>query len=75
MTQWIDSILRDGEHASRLRNDLVYFCEHALKIRPKSGPLEKFVLNPAQKRLHEIIETQKKTTGRVRVIVLSSDHQ
>jgi hypothetical protein len=69
---WIDNILSDGEHSTRLRNDLEYFCQHALKIRPKSGPLECFQLNPAQRKLHEIIEEQKAKTGKVRVIVLKA---
>ena len=49
--QWIDAVLADGEHAARLRSDLPYFAEHALKLRPKSGPLEPFILNPAQRKL------------------------
>ena len=70
--QWIDAVLADGEHAARLRSDLPYFAEHALKLRPKSGPLEPFILNAAQRKLHEIIEQQKAKTGRVRVIVLKA---
>ena len=50
--QWIDAVLADGEHAARLRSNLPYFAEHALKLRPKSGPLEPFILNPAQRKLH-----------------------
>jgi hypothetical protein len=73
--QWIDAILADGEHAARLRRDLPYFAEHALKLRPKSGPLEPFILNPAQLKLHEIIEQQKAKTGRVRVIVRVAWHE
>jgi hypothetical protein len=56
--QWIDAVLADGEHAARLRSDLHYFAERALKLRSKSGPLEPFTLNPAQRKLHEIIEAQ-----------------
>src|SRR6516164_3629549 len=70
--QWIDAVLADGEHAARLRSDLPYFAEHALKLRPKNGPLEPFTLNPAQRRLHEIIEQQKASTGRVRVVILKA---
>jgi hypothetical protein len=70
--RWIDAVLADGEHVARLRSDLPYFAEHALKLRPKSGPLEPFILNPAQRKLHEIIEQQKAKTGRVRVIVLKA---
>jgi hypothetical protein len=65
-------MLSEGSHGQSLRNSLPYFAEHALKLRLKSGPLESFVFNPAQLKLHEIIEEQKKKTGRVRVIVLKA---
>jgi hypothetical protein len=34
---WIDNILSESEHATRLRTDLEYFAKHCLKIRTKSG--------------------------------------
>ena len=52
--------------------DLPAFCELALRIRPKAGPLQPFVLNAAQRRLHEIIEKQRAAKGRVRVILLKA---
>jgi hypothetical protein len=64
--------LSEGAHSTRLRSDLIYFCENSLLIRPKSGPLEPFRLNAAQRRLHQIIEDQKAKTGKVRVIVLKA---
>jgi len=69
---WIDNILSEGTHAARLRSDLEYFAENALKIRPKAGPLEPFRFNAAQRRLHQVIEDQNAKTGRVRVIVLKA---
>ena len=72
MTQWLDAVLEEGTHAARLRSDVPYFAAHALKLRPKAGPLESFVFNPAQLRLHEIAEKQKRKTGRVRLIVLKA---
>jgi hypothetical protein len=68
----IDRVLADGGHANRLRTDLEYFAEYALKLRPKSGPLELFHFNAAQRRLHGIIEAQKAKTGRVGVVVLKA---
>ena len=53
-------------------SDLAYFAEHALKLRPKAGPLESFAFNAAQLKLHEIAEKQKAETGRVRLIVLKA---
>jgi hypothetical protein len=69
---WLDSVLEGADHTARLQRDLRYFCEHALKLRPKAGPLVPFLFNPAQRRLHEIIEKQKAETGRVRCIVLKA---
>jgi hypothetical protein len=63
---WLDQILRDA----RLRDDLEFFSAHALKLRPKAGPLEHLNFNAAQRRLHGFIEDQKRKTGRVRAIVL-----
>ena len=70
--QWLDEVMADGQHAVRLRNDLEYFAESTLKLRSKAGPIEPFVFNAAQRKLHEIIEEQKRKTGRVRVIVLKA---
>jgi hypothetical protein len=72
MTSWIDSIVAEGNHSLRLRNDLIYFAEHALKIRPKTGALVPFRFNAAQLKLHEAIEKQKAETGRVRVVCLKA---
>jgi hypothetical protein len=67
---WLDQVIDEGRHATRLHSDLPYFCEGALKLRPKMGPLEPFVLNPAQMKLHALLEEQKAKTGRVRAVVL-----
>ena len=48
------------------------FAEHALKLRSKIGPLEPFIFNDSQRRLHGLIEEQKAKTGRVRVVVLKA---
>ena len=64
--EWLNAIVAEGNHSLRLRNDLIYFAEHALKIRPKTGALVPFRFNAAQLKLHEAIEKQKAETGRVR---------
>src|SRR5436309_3269400 len=69
---WLEKLLAEGADALRLRNDLEYFAETALKLRPKAGPLEPFKFNPAQKRLHELLEAQRAKTGRVRAIILKA---
>src|SRR5450759_67711 len=72
MMTWVESFLSDGQHATRLQNDLEYFAKQALKIRTKAGPLEPFIFNPAQRKLNELIEKQKAKTGRVRAIILKA---
>src|SRR5215510_162898 len=72
MTDWLTSVLSEGEHAQRLRTDLAYFAEYALKLRPKTGALVPFKFNAAQLKLHEAIERQKAAIGRVRVVCLKA---
>src|SRR5215475_5264443 len=62
----------DAAHRERLKTDLDYFARHALKLRPKMGPLEPFVFNPAQQELHRIVQKQRDRTGRVRIVILKS---
>src|SRR5262245_19254268 len=62
----------DAAHRERLTTDLEYFARHALKLRPKMGPLEPFVLNAAQRELHRIVEEQRQKTGRVRIVILKA---
>jgi hypothetical protein len=69
---WLDAIVQEGRHATRLYGDLPYFAEQALKLRPKFGPLEPFRFNGAQHKLHTLLEEQRKKTGRVRAIVLKA---
>src|SRR6266566_8084260 len=69
---WLDNLIGEGAHATRLRSDLPYFAETALKLRAKDGPLAPFTFNPAQAKLHALIEEQKAKTGRVRVIILKA---
>jgi len=68
---WIEQLRGDGDHAVRLKTDLLYFSQH-LKIRPKSGRLAPLIFNPAQLKLHELLEEQRAKTGRVRAVVLKA---
>ena len=54
----------------RLIKSLPLFAQHFLNIRTKSGRIESFRFNRAQKYLHERIEAQLKDFGRVRALVL-----
>src|SRR5262245_1577010 len=56
---------------ARLKSDLPFFAEYALRIRTKKiGTPEPLVLNQAQLKLHSILEEQRAKTGRVRAIIL-----
>lgn len=63
------------EIAYRLINDLPYYCEHNLKIKPKTGKYKPFVFNKAQDFIHNKLENQKNKTGRVRAILLKGRQQ
>ena len=54
----------------RLKDDFKFYAEHCLKIRTKPGKVIQFSLNETQQMAHEIIEKQKRETGRVRVLWL-----
>ena len=58
--------------SARLKSDLPFFAENALKLRPKAGPLEPFKFNAAQTALHKRLEELKASTGVVRVLVLKA---
>jgi hypothetical protein len=79
MSKKIDALERELRAEQDRRNaiarckvDLPFFCQFALRIRPKMGALTPMTLNPAQLKLHQIVEEQKARTGRVRVIVLKA---
>lgn len=59
-----------SEIFQRLRTDLLYYGPRCLTIRPKKGAPERIRWNRAQLYLHEKLEEQRKTTGRVRAIIL-----
>ena len=69
------NMLRRAKQHQRLDDDLRYYCHKVLKIKPKTGPLEAFVLNDAQTYLHNEIEKQRSDLGRVRVLILKGRQQ
>jgi hypothetical protein len=60
---------------SRLINDLQFYAEHQLKIKPKAGILSPFKFNRAQEYLHARIEDQRKRLGKVRIVILKGRQQ
>jgi hypothetical protein len=59
----------------KLRDDYPHYASKCLTIRTKNDGLEKFLLNTAQQHIHEIIENQKRSTTKVRVIILKGRQQ
>lgn len=59
----------------RLRSDLPHYASHCLKIKAKSGALVPFVMNKAQFYAHEMMERQRKETGKVRCLILKARQQ
>lgn len=59
----------------RLHDDLEHYALKCLKIRTKSGAIEPFVFNKAQRYIHERLEQQLKDTGKVRALILKSRQQ
>lgn len=51
------------------------YAKNCLKIRTKSGAIESFLLNEAQKYLNERIDEQLSRTGKVRLVVLKGRQQ
>ena len=61
--------------ARKMRDDLVYFAENNLMIKPKVGPLQKLKYNRAQLYFHERCEAQRKRIGKIRQIVIKGRQQ
>jgi len=59
----------------RLKDDFIHYASKCLRIRTKSGSIQPFVLNKAQLYIHQQLELQKGTTGKVRALVLKARQQ
>lgn len=58
-----------------IRGDLELFGSNCLKIKDKAGNIEPFVLNAAQRFLHDKLEEQRETLGFIRAMVLKGRQQ
>lgn len=69
--------MKDTERAirQRLKDDFVHYAEKCLKIRLKTGGVAPLILNPAQRYIHDMLERQKRETGRVRALILKGRQQ
>lgn len=60
---------------ARLRADYPTFAAECLRIKTKSGKIVPFVLNKAQRYIHERLEGQKARLGYVRALLLKGRQQ
>src|SRR6185503_6769263 len=58
------------EKLRQLRDDYDFFARNCLNIRTKTGEVIRFRVNRLQRHLHERLEAQRKTTGKVRAIIV-----
>ena len=63
------------ELAQRALEDFPFYAHHFLTIRPKIGPPQSLTLNKAQLYIHQQLEKQKATTGKVRALILKGRQQ
>lgn len=59
----------------RLKNDFSHYASKCLKIRSKNGEIRPFLLNTAQKFVHEKVEQQKREKGWIRAIMMKGRQQ
>lgn len=59
----------------RFDTDFPFYSKFHLKIRTKAGSIDPFILNAAQRKLHDRIESQKSRTGKVRMLILKARQQ
>lgn len=59
----------------RLKEEFPHYAEKCLRIRTKTQGLKPFVLNKAQRYIHERMEAQRSETGMVRCLILKGRQQ
>lgn len=64
-----------SETRLRLRDDFDFYARNCMSIRTKSGEVERFDLNKAQRHIHTQLEAQRAKTGRVRALLLKGRQQ
>ena len=65
----------EREIRQKLKDDFLHYAKRCLRIRTKSGTVNSFELNDAQKYIHEKVEEQRAKTGKVRAIILKGRQQ
>lgn len=65
----------ERQRRQKLKDDFEYYAKHCLSIRTKSDGVKPFILNKAQRYIHERIQKQLKETGKVRALILKGRQQ
>ncbi len=67
-----DEADRERAIRQRLKGDVPHYATKCLKIRPKKGGLIPLELNRVQQHIHDQLQQQTKTTGKVRALILKA---
>lgn len=70
-----ESVFDNIDLFQQLKDDFEYYAPRCLFIRTKEDGVQPFVLNDAQRHIHEIAEEQRAKYGWVRIIVLKGRQQ
>jgi hypothetical protein len=65
----------ERQRRQKLKDDFEYYAKNCLFIRTKADGIKPFILNKAQRYIHEKIEAQREKTGKVRAILLKGRQQ
>lgn len=65
----------ERQKRKKLRDDFVFYAKNCLQIRTKDKGVQPLLLNKAQLYIHEQIEEQRATLGKVRAIILKGRQQ
>lgn len=66
---------REREIRHRLKTDFLHYAAKCLHLRTKQGAIRPFILNSAQKFIHEKLEEQLSKTGKIRALILKGRQQ
>lgn len=66
---------RERRIRQRLKDDFTHYAPRCLRIRTKTGSVESFTLNEAQRYIHDRLERQLAETGKVRALILKGRQQ
>jgi predicted phage terminase large subunit-like protein len=66
---------RERAVREKFKAEFEAYAAACLRLRAKDGRIRGFMLNTAQRKLHEALESQRRATGRVRAVVLKGRQQ